>query len=217
MERWQAPAPVDWLERLGFSAQSDQVDEAHLDYFQISDHMVVFSQKGQEVWLGLGVSHPFNKLCQSQDFKGLGAGVAMVADDAHGYYGLQEFARGAAGWGAQVTTNPASMWMRQSADGTSSPQRATALQSVADLLGARVAIVEACVTAQGAGAACGIAWHGQKQDWVSQLWQRMGKLTKKSSAITFCRPELYLTRLTLRVVGRVIGGREICLPRCKII
>ena len=100
MERWQAPAPVDWLERLGFSAQSDQVDEAHLDYFQDSDHMVVFSQKGQEVWLGLGVSHLFNKLCQSQDFKGLGAGVAMVADDAHGYYGFQEFARGAAGWGA---------------------------------------------------------------------------------------------------------------------
>ena len=112
MERWQAPAPVDWLERLGFSAQSDQVDEAHLDYFQDSDHMVVFSQKGQEVWLGLGVSHLFNKLCQSQDFKGLGAGVAMVADDAHGYYGFQEFARGAAGWGAQVTTAPPSMWMR---------------------------------------------------------------------------------------------------------
>ena len=79
MERWRAPAPVDWLERLGFSAQSDQVDEAHLDYFQDPDHMVVFSQKGQEVWLGLGVSHLFNKLCQSQDFKGLGAGDAIVA------------------------------------------------------------------------------------------------------------------------------------------
>jgi hypothetical protein len=48
------------------------------------------------------VSHVFNKLCQSQDFSGLGAGVAMVVDDAHGYYGFQEFARGEAGWGAQV-------------------------------------------------------------------------------------------------------------------
>ena len=133
-------APVDWLERLGFSAQSDQVDEAHLDYFQDSDHMVVFSQKGQEVWLGLGVSHLFNKLCQSQDFKGLGAGVAMVADDAHGYYGFQEFARGAAGWGAQVTTAPPSMWMRPASQGTASPQRTMAIQSVADLLGARVSV-----------------------------------------------------------------------------
>ena len=104
MGRWRAPAPLDWLERQGFSAQSEQVDEAHPDYFQDSHHMVVFSQKSQEIWLGLGVSHLFNKLCQSQDLKGLGEGVAMVADDAHGYYGLQEFARGEAGWGAQVTT-----------------------------------------------------------------------------------------------------------------
>ena len=52
--------------------------------FQDTHHMVVFSQKGQEIWLGLGVSHVFNKLCQSQDFSGLGAGVAMVVDDAHG-------------------------------------------------------------------------------------------------------------------------------------
>ena len=102
MKRWRAPAPVDWLERLGFSAQSYQVDEAYLDYFQDTHHIVVFSQKGQEIWLGLGVSHVFNKLCQSQDFSGLGAGVAMVVDDAHGYYGFQEFARGEAGWGAQV-------------------------------------------------------------------------------------------------------------------
>ena len=70
--------------------------------FQDTHHMVVFSQKGQEIWLGLGVSHVFNKLCQSQDFSGLGAGDAMVVDDAHGYYGFQEFARGEAGWGAQV-------------------------------------------------------------------------------------------------------------------
>ena len=97
MGRWRAPAPLDWLERQGFSAQSEQVDEAHPDYFQDSHHMVVFSQKSQEIWLGLGVSHLFNKLCQSQDLKGLGEGVAMVADDAHGYYGLQEFARGAPG------------------------------------------------------------------------------------------------------------------------
>ena len=217
MQRWRRPTPLDWLDRQGFAVQSVQVDEAHPDSFQDADQMVVFSQKNQETWLGLGVSHLFNRLCQSQDFKGLGERVAMVADDAHVYYGLQEFARGAVDCGAQVTTNPASMWMRQSADGTASPQRATAIQSVADFLGARVAIVEACVTAQGADAASGIAWHGQKQDWVSQLWQRMGKLTKKSSAITFCRPELYLTRLTLRVVGCVIGGREICLPPCKII
>ena len=175
MQRWRRPTQLDWLDRQGLAVQSVQVDEAHPDYFQDADQMVVFSQKTQEIWLGLGVSHVFNRLCQAQDFKGLGEGVAMVADDAHGYYGLQEFARGAAGWGAQVTTNPASMWMRQSADGTASPQRATALQSVADLLGGRVAIVEACVTAQGADAACGIAWHGQKQDWVLAVVAMDGK------------------------------------------
>ena len=166
MGRWRAPAPLDWLERQGFSAQSEQVDEAHPDYFQDSHHMVVFSQKSQEIWLGLGVSHLFNKLCQSQDLKGLGEGVAMVADDAHGYYGLQEFAQGEAGWGAQVTTAPASMWMRPASDRTASPQRAKAIASVADLLGARVSVIEACATAQGEDAACGIAWHGQMQDWV---------------------------------------------------
>ena len=185
MERWQAPAPVDWLERLGFSAQSDQVDEAHLDYFQDSDHMVVFSQKGQEVWLGLGVSHLFNKLCQSQDFKGLGAGIAMVADDAHGYYGFQEFARGAAGWGAQVTTAPPSMWMRPASHGTASPQRTMAIQSVADLLGARVSVIEACATAQGEDAACGIAWHGQMQDWVLASMAAHGTAFQQINSLNF--------------------------------
>ena len=82
MGRWRAPAALDWLERQGFSAQSEQVDEAHPEYFQDSHQMVVFSQKSQEIWLGLGVSHLFNKLCQSQEFKGLGEGIAMVADDA---------------------------------------------------------------------------------------------------------------------------------------
>lgn len=217
MGRWRAPAPLDWLERQGFSAQSEQVDEAHPDYFQDSHHMVVFSQKSQEIWLGLGVSHLFNKLCQSQDLKGLGEGVAMVADDAHGYYGLQEFAQGEAGWGAQVTTAPASMWMRPPSDRTASPQRAKAIASVADLLGARVSVIEACATAQGEDAACGIAWHGQMQDWVLAVMGSDGKTYQQIDYSNFCQLELYLRRSTLPVVGRAIGGKGICLPRCKII
>ena len=133
MWRWCTLTPLHWLELQGFSPQSDQVDEAHPDYFPDAHHMVVFLQKIQEVWLSLGMSCLFNRLCQSQDFEGLGEGVAMVADDAHGYYGLQEFARGDAGWGAQVTTAPASMWMRPSSDRTASPQCAKVIQSVADL------------------------------------------------------------------------------------
>ena len=97
MRRWCTPTPLDWLELQGFSPQSDQVDEARPDYFPDAHDMVVFLQKIQEVWLGLGVSCLFNRLCQSQDFEGSGEGVAMVADDAQGYYGLQEFARGAPG------------------------------------------------------------------------------------------------------------------------
>ena len=217
MKRWRAPAPVDWLERLGFSAQLYQVDEAYLDYFQDTHHIVVFSQKGQEIWLGLGVSHLFNKLCQSQDFSGLGAGVAMVADDAHGYYGFQEFARGEAGYGAQVTISPASMWTRPASSGAASPQRTMAIQSVADLLSAQASVIEACATTQGEDAAFGIAWHGQMQDWVLASMAADGRLFNRLILQIFYRLAHYLRRLILLVVGRVIGDRGICFPRCKII
>ena len=65
MQRWRRPTPLDWLDRQGLAVQSVQVDEAHPDYFQDADQMVVFSQKTQEIWLGLVVIHLFNRLCQS--------------------------------------------------------------------------------------------------------------------------------------------------------
>ena len=171
--KWRSSNPVQWVEQQGFTAVSAPLTEAYPDYFQDANQMVVFSQKDQEIWLGLGLFHVFNKMCQSNSFTGLGTGVVMVAEDESGYYGAQEFFDGQPRWGAQVTTTPANIWTRQTPSAPKPPKqsdtRRAAIDGIADLLGTDPVLIETCVTAQGNDAACGIAWHGEKRGWVLAL------------------------------------------------
>jgi hypothetical protein len=171
--KWRSTNPVQWVEQQGFTALSVPLTEAHPNYFQDPNQMVVFSQKEQEIWLGLGLFHIFNKMCQSNSFTGLGTGAVMVAEDDSGYYGAQEFSDGQARWGAQVTTAPASIWTRQTPSAPKpsehSDTRRVAIEGISDLLRADPVLIETCLTAQGNDAACGIAWHGEKRGWVLVL------------------------------------------------
>jgi len=171
--KWRSSNPVQWVEQQGFTALSAPISEAHPDYFQDSNQIVVFSQKGQEIWLGLGLFHVFNKMCQSGSFTGLGNGVVMVAEDQSGYFGAQEFFDGQLGWGSHVTTTPPSIWTRPAASAQKklkpSYTRKAAIDGIADLLGADPMLIGSCVTAEGNDASCGIAWHSEKGQWVLAL------------------------------------------------
>ncbi|MDB4842198.1 hypothetical protein OAH73_06540 [Planktomarina sp.] len=65
--------------------------------------------------------------------------------------------------------------MRPASSGKPSPQRAMAIQTVADLLSAQLSVIEACATTKVEDAASGIAWHGQMQVWVLALMAADGK------------------------------------------
>ena len=79
--KWRSSNPVQWVEQQCLMALPVPLTEAHPNYFQDANQMVVFSQKEQEIWLGLGLFHIFNKMCKSNNFTGLGTGAVMVAEE----------------------------------------------------------------------------------------------------------------------------------------
>ena len=176
--KWRSSHPLKWLERQGFSAVSAPLTEAHPDHFQNSNRMVIFAQKDQEIWLGLGIFHVFNKMCQSENFTRLGSGVVMVADDQSGYYGVQEFFDGKPGWGAQVATTSVELWYRQvgtaSNKNVQSSTQKSSFEGIAGLLSSDPTLIAACMGNQNANASCGIAWNGEQKRWVLALPHNSG-------------------------------------------
>ncbi|MGB0798315.1 MAG: hypothetical protein ACPGRD_03235 [Planktomarina sp.] len=160
----------DWLARIHQPATvyvQDQIPPGALTHPQ---SIVIFSHKGYEMWLGLGIFHVFNTLCQMNDFTGLGTGVVLVAEDTSGYYGIQEFFDGMPGWGGQVMSNPPVIWNRslEHAQFAKLPDktRHAAFSGIAELLGADPMLVEKSITGQNSKGRYGIAWNGEKQQWV---------------------------------------------------
>ena len=69
--KWRSSNPVQWVEQQCLMALSVSLTEAHPNYFQGANQMVVFSQKEQEIWLDLGLFHIFNKCASLTILPGL--------------------------------------------------------------------------------------------------------------------------------------------------
>ena len=69
--KWRSSNPVQWVEQQCLMALPVPLTEAHPNYFQDANQMVVFSQKEQEIWLDLGLFHIFNKCASLTILPGL--------------------------------------------------------------------------------------------------------------------------------------------------
>ncbi len=165
-DRFLRNTPARWLSRLGLQASVtnlDPSDEIDLNA-QATIHIAVQDKK--EIWLGQGLFDVFNALCATDDFGKLGTGAVIVADDVTGYFGVQEFFDGDAGWGGQVIADPPRTWTRPNSGATSELHRRVTFGALAGNIGADPALIQRCVTGMNGKGRYGIAWHGDKHTWV---------------------------------------------------
>ncbi|MEO0356767.1 MAG: hypothetical protein AAF386_00485 [Pseudomonadota bacterium] len=165
-DRLTRNTPQRWLSKLGLSATAHDAD--HLaDADLATPHAVsVFTKDKTEFWIGMGVFDVFNALCATDDFAKLGTGAVVVSDETTGFFGVQEFFKGSAGWGGQVIMEPPRTWTRPNAGATSPHHRAVTFGTLAKNIGADPALIQRCVTGMNGKGRYGIAWHGDKQTWV---------------------------------------------------